>query len=813
MKNLKKLKFSALFHDIGKFYQRADNYQNPGYDPKYSNLDKDDYGMTGAHSKWSGDFVNPILGSDVEDLVLHHHMPSKAKDKELCKIIQKADHDSSKERIKNDEKNKPSKIPLLSIFSEISLDGIKNEDYAVNLTKLDLSNSMYPSKWGKYNLSSTYSSLWNEFVDEFKLIKDAEDFETVLALLRKYLSCMPSAVYVDKSDISLYDHSKTTVAMANCRYLFNKEKNGSKVYRIINGDISGIQNFIYKISSPQEAQSGMSKRLRGRSFYITLLCESISNKIINELTLDESNILFCGGGRFIIIAPNTRKTMEVIAKLKHEINKFFIDNFNADLYLSLVSKDIEEKDLKDFGKVISDLNSYLNDDKKHKFVDNLEDVFKIEDKANYDVCAVCGNKLTNHDKFCEDCLNHEDLGRAIANAKYMIRYNSNFAIDESNFFIDFLNIGYIFKDNKKDVIDLLNKNPSIKFTVYKINDTDFLGISKDISNENVSYSFKFIANNVPNIHGEPLYFEHLAKISKGANKLGILKMDVDNLGKIFSQGFNEIGGGSISRISSLSSFLDMFFSGMINEIIKNYEIYVDVDKNEMDKFDEIKLSFDNGERVVYKLKENQTTDLKGVSTIYINYSGGDDLLVLGPYDNIIAFAKEFENKFKEWTCDNESINISGGIVLTGAKFPIGKGAKLADDELEKSKSCGKNKITIFDEVLKWKTNNDKIKGFDELFGFGKQLESYREMNKISSGFIYSLLKIWNSPDIGKLTNYTSEDWKKYNFKKISTKHFVPMLMYKLRLVKGNTKDVLARDCVKYMPWIKIPVSWVSLRLR
>ncbi len=152
-------------------------------------------------------------------------------------------------------------------------------------------------------------------------------------------------------------------------------------------------------------------------------------------------------------------------------------------------------------------------------------------------------------------------------------------------------------------------------------------------------------------------------------------------------------------------------------------------------------------------------------------------------------------------------------MLTGAKFPIGKGAKLADDELEKSKSCGKNKITIFDEVLKWKTNNDKIKGFDELFGFGKKLESYREMNKISSGFVYSLLKIWNSPDIGKLTNYTPKNWKDFNFNKISTKHFVPMLMYKLRLVKGNTKDVLAKDCVKYMPWIKIPVSWVSLRLR
>ena len=39
-------------------------------------------------------------------------------------------------------------------------------------------------------------------------------------------------------------------------------------------------------------------------------------------------------------------------------------------------------------------------------------------------------------------------------------------------------------------------------------------------------------------------------------------------------------------------------------------------------------------------------------------------------------------------------------------------------------------------------------------------------------------------------------------------------MYKLRLIKNKkTREDLAKQTIKYMPWIKTPVSWTSLRLR
>ena len=41
------LKFASLFHDIGKFYQRADNLgkSNHSYDSKYEKLDTEDYNL------------------------------------------------------------------------------------------------------------------------------------------------------------------------------------------------------------------------------------------------------------------------------------------------------------------------------------------------------------------------------------------------------------------------------------------------------------------------------------------------------------------------------------------------------------------------------------------------------------------------------------------------------------------------------------------------------------------------------------------------------------------------------------------------
>src|SRR5690625_6051188 len=92
--------------------------------------------------------------------------------------------------------------------------------------------------------------------------------KTLLSLLRKYTWCIPSATNT-MPDISLYDHLKTTAAIAVCLHdseqieeygklpetfdgLKEEEKNR---FALLVGDFSGIQKFIYQLTSKGAAKT------------------------------------------------------------------------------------------------------------------------------------------------------------------------------------------------------------------------------------------------------------------------------------------------------------------------------------------------------------------------------------------------------------------------------------------------------------------------------------------------------------------------------------------------------------------------------
>ena len=352
------------------------------------------------------------------DLVLYHHNHTKSNYPDLCSILKKADHHSASEREDIDDTQEVNKTPLISLFSKIVLEGNdKVDEQYIPLNKLSLDdgsfNNLKPAAkkdtMGGWNLVPEYNRLWDEFNFEFELIQNKTDFNTLLALLKKYASTMPSAAYKSKSDISLYDHSKTTAALAVSRYLFNRDgdvkltqKDDLNCYLAIEGDISGIQKFIFKISSPQEAQSGMSKRLRGRSLYLTLLCDAIATHIAEELELCEANILFCGGGRFTIIGPNTKTAKEKLAEIKSKLNKFFIDEFNAELYLALVSIECCGDDLAKFGQITRKLSNKLNeDDEKEKSLELLKNAPDNENMELKEITAIVYMDLNYYNEALE----------------------------------------------------------------------------------------------------------------------------------------------------------------------------------------------------------------------------------------------------------------------------------------------------------------------------------------------------------------------------------------------------------------------------
>jgi CRISPR-associated protein Csm1 len=648
--------------------------------------------------------------------------------------------------------------------------------------------------------------------------------ETLYHLIKKYTYLIPS----EFRDISLFDHIKVTSALATGLAKFYEGKSpetldkNQKSLLIISGGISGIQRFIYRVASPQLAQEGMAKRLRGRSFYLNLLNDAVVTSILDKLGLPAANLIWCGGGNFLILASNTKNVANELDESRKEINHSLMKKFNAELFLGIVWEEASINDLQDFGKFKELIDIKLSGAKNHKFIDFMDELFEEETDFPPNTCSVCAGISKKDEKICDDCKKHEEIGAKLAYSKYYLKARTEEKEDSNKFDVTLFGTGYEFIEYQSNIINNISaiSENSRNIQVLKINDTAFIdeALIKQCCayDPDVSFGFSFIANSVPKYERQVLSFSNMAELSKGAKKLGILKMDVDSLGKIFSSGFGP-ENANIARISTMSSMLDLYFSGILNKLCQNYYFFYEKVLCEKCQTDarEVKITILENDieiiRTVYRIDDKEkvcsSCITKKTPAIYINYAGGDDLLIIGPWDFIIELAKDIRKNFKDFTCKNSDLTISGGVYISDKKFPIGRAATLADELLDRSKHRGKNRMTVFGETVCWDTMEWK-KGFDDLFEFSATLENHIESKKVSKGFIYSLLRMW-------YFNF-GYDKEPNDKKRCECKAYIPHLKYKLvRAVNNedNFRKEFDKEIQKMFPWIKIPVSWVSLRTR
>lgn len=715
---------AALLHDIGKFYQRFD--PNSASQSKFlkaniKNLESIycpySHGYyTHKHVLWTAQFfddhrekINKIFALPKNDdrlmtLAAGHHRPSQ--DNELSIIIQLADKLSS--TAEREEKKQEyldvekgwdgfKKIPLKSIFDIISL----NEDYpeaAANPIKLQALTIEELPNADDINYKPDYS-FWKTFEEEFAGISDKlspENFiQTLDALLHKYTYCIPSST-VDEPDISLYDHSKTTSFLAISLYDYlqsnqlevKKVNDDTKPFVLLGGDISGIQDFIYDIPN-----KGAAKQLKGRSFYIHLLTEIMVRKILREFNLLNINVVYSSGGNFYLLLPNLKNIDEKIDYLKTTINQELLDKFGTDIYLAMEYETISIANLKQ--KVPNKEVNLLSE-----IWDNLisEKIYKAKNQRYLTILHESYNKFFNPDLILNTKSFDEELsslGRSLKKTKYLVFSDFNIKNKQG---ITNLNLGvnaYLYEQEPAGI-----ENAEI----IRFNDTQFI-FDKESNN---TYRFEFYGGNdfPTDEHGDPKTFEELAQ-GKKFNRLGIVRMDVDNLGKIFAQGFHP-GLRTFSRLTSLSRNLDFFFKGYLNTIWQSAE---DFKKN-----------------------------------TYILYSGGDDLFLIGRWDIAIEFAYEVKKAFSEFTKSAE-FGLSGGVSIVKPKYPIRRAAFNAGNVEKKAKTFSidkskvndqysrpltKNAFTLLGTPLSWQSDFEKVLEIKNL------IMEYTKNNRLSNSLLDSI---------------------------------------------------------------------------
>lgn len=559
---------AAFLHDIGKFIQRVsmdrgfrlpENFPVELYQPQNRN----GTGFSHSHASYTAFFIKNELKHlpdivDMEHLVnlaAKHHLNANSSEEY---IITMADRLSAGMDRQNFEDNAAAEINyaqyrntrLMSIFDEL---GRNITDYEHRKFQYDLApftgENIFPVERSDNNADyTTLAAGFKTDLDNISANTLKEWFLQFDMLAKKWISFIPSAA-VKKviPDVSLYDHAKTTSALAQALYVYHletendlvkahiKDNAETKKFLYFKAKFNGIQNFIFSVGG--QTNKNAAKLLRGRSFYISLLMKKFAAGLCDYLELAHTAVIMNAAGSITAILPNTPQTLHKLEEFEKLVNNWLIEQFYGEVSISFgcveTAGDSFIYNLKSLGKVLA---NKLENAKFHKLpLDKLGIVTHYFDQGEQP-CAFCG------------------------------KHPAQNAVDKCPICEDLIEISTILSKAVRKPYRLKNKIFGV-FDCVDISDYDNLYVPHQ---EN----------------GKTKSFEDIAAgdgVADTISALGVLKADVDSLGALFDsvsagRGQTEqiIYSRGIARQVTFSRMLDAFWTEWLPITLQTQPEYRDI---------------------------------------------------------------------------------------------------------------------------------------------------------------------------------------------------------------------------------------------
>lgn len=591
---------------------------------------------------------------------------------------------------------------LPHLISSATLLDKKRENVFLPVEKFS-NTAIFPVKenYKLEEIEEKYKNIYNELISDIVcVLNNAEKDKSILmtsaaldSVFFKYLSNIPAFYTGDNDDISLYEYAKVVSAFSSAGYMQKDSLNGK--FALIRGDFFSIQSFIF---NKDAASKNPANSLRGKSFYVSLMSDIASLNVLETLNLPYFNLMMNAAGQFVILSDYNDEISQKLLALKNEMeiwlyNKYYasvsmglsvlacsIDDFNSSKFNLLLLKLLGEKEKSKATRF------NLIEDKPYIFADYYKHFTENSSKCEY-----CGIMPKKDNKFsaCDNCLLYLQYGQNLRTSKYLYIIKN-----ENGEFFNKYSIS--FDENKKadafmrmhiDMQDKADKSYNyqdvIHYRSYVAVDNDVIRSFADIAAYSIDKS--------------------------GANILAVLKADVDNLGLIFACGLSEKdsngkvtrGRLTFSRTNMLSRLIHNFFS---------YHLYM----------------------IMQEKKLN----------IYTVFAGGDDLFLVGRYDEVIKTAKILYDEFERFTNKNKEITISCGIGFYNDSSPVWFMAEDAESRLENAKhyrAKGQEKSIIKGNIsLLYGEYNYKT-FLKEYAIFQEKIKYYDKHIDVSHGLLYKLM--------------------------------------------------------------------------
>lgn len=609
-----------------------------------------------------------------------------------------------------------------------------------------------------------YRKLWDTFIAGLESIPRNHRKSLPLWLDHfdsLWLTCtqaIPSATAFNvKPEVSLYDHSRTTAALAVALWRWHEaagRKDASATialreradfdvekFLLIQGDFFGIQDFVFAAGGETRKQA--AKLLRGRSFQVSLFTEIAALRLLDELGLGPTSQVWNIAGKFLIVAPNTDEVRGKLESVRADLDRWFLENSFGLAGIGLAWLPACCNDFLGGARAGSSPYSELSrrlreslETAKHRRFDLCSGGARVFETAYpHGVCEYNGRlpadtpRQGDRPASCALSRDQIAIGEALLAFDRVLALRAEDATSlrasGSTLRLERDLFGYVLAFTRSAEVSgafgALAAGGGLRrcWDFAATDESDADGVKPLWS----GYARRFISGYVPRVEPDdvgPLLRGRYAELDdeelgaaggmktldmlacedrqseaagetwRGIAALGVLKGDIDDLGKVFQVG---LAKPTFAKEAALSRQINGFFAIYLPWLLAR--------------------EFRN---------------------VYTVFAGGDDFFLIGPWRSVQRLAARLRADFERYVAGNAGIHFSAGIATQKPGAPISALAELAKSALYGSKMRdGKNALTCFRETVSWRE-------WPHLETALSRLQELHATENLTSGYVYGLLQ-------------------------------------------------------------------------
>lgn len=638
----------------------------------------------------------------------------------------------------------------------------------------------------KASAQREYRALWDAFRDGLEAIPASHRASLPLwldhfeSLWLTYTHAIPSATagigVAVRPDVSLYDHSKTTAALAVALWRYHADqghdpsatRNALRLqwdrertatpeaaavwdapkFLLIQGDFFGVQKFIF--AEGDRTQRHAAKLLRGRSFYVSLLSELAALKVLEALELPATSQVVNAAGKFLIVAPNAPEVVIALKIVQADLDSWFLEHTWGECGIGLAWLPVAAHDFRQADGGAPPFRAVMK-----RLFEQLEEI-KLR---RFDLCGEAAPSSVFRDFL--DRFTHGECqidGRSPAALEKDDVWMSAMAADQ-------IDIGHRLATCDRVLITRTSLNHNslslpifgyhIQFTGHEEATGRF---GAEAASGNLMRAWDFSLPESPELGTRPLWKGYARRhINAYVARFGAVNdRDVDRYAGLEDAEGAKWRPGDIKSLNHLAR--DDWRRDTGEEPLDGCGRWVGAEalmtlKGDVDN---LGLIFQQGlNSPTFARMAALSRQMNAFFAVYLPwlcageypntytvFAGGDDFFLIGPWHSTIRLAQRMKDEFHRYVAENTEIHFSAGLSMTKPGLPIRQLVTLVEEALADAKSYNpaqqvhalKNAVTCFGETASW-TDLDRL--MEREVALGSAAQDYA----LSTSYVYGLLRL------------------------------------------------------------------------